>query len=64
MGRKTSYKIFEMDYLMNNDLSEDDLYYLFETSSLNYSLSINEFKYSNFFSLYTLKASCSVEYEP
>ena len=47
MGRKKSYKIFEMDYLMNNDLSEDDLYYLFETSSLNYSLLINEFKYSN-----------------
>ena len=47
MGRKKSYKIFEMDYLMNNDLSEDDLYYLFETASLNYSLLINEFKYSN-----------------
>ncbi len=47
MGRKKSYKIFEMNYLMNNDLSEDDLYYLFETPSLNYSLLINEFKYSN-----------------
>ena len=47
MGRKKSYKIFEMDYLINNDLSEDDLYYLFETPSLNYSLLINEFKYSN-----------------
>ena len=47
MGRKKNYRIYEMDYLMNNDLSEDDLYYLFETPSLNYSLLINEFKYSN-----------------
>jgi len=47
MGRKKAYKIFELDYLVNNDLSEDDLYYLFETPSLNYSLLIDMFKRSN-----------------
>lgn len=47
MGRKKAYKIFELDYLANNDLSEDDLYYLFETPSLNYSLLIDMFKISN-----------------
>ena len=47
MGRKKSYKIFEMDYLMNNDLTEDDLYYLFETHSLSYSLVVNMFRFSN-----------------
>ena len=44
MGRKRAYKIYEVDYLINNDLSEDDLYYLFETHSLSYSLVINMFR--------------------
>ena len=43
MGRKKSYKIFEMDYLANNELTEDDLYYIFETPSLNYSFLVNMF---------------------
>jgi len=47
MVRKKSYKIFEMDYLKHADLTEDDLYYLFETSSLNYSFLIDEFKRTN-----------------
>lgn len=47
MGRKKAYKIFELDYLQNADLSEDDLYYLFETASLNYSFLVAEFKMSN-----------------
>lgn len=47
MGRKKSYKIFEMDYLQHAELTEDDLYYLFETPSLNYSFLVDEFKRSN-----------------
>lgn len=47
MSRKKSYKIFEMDYLQNADLTEDDLYYLFETPSLNYSFLIDEFRRTN-----------------
>jgi hypothetical protein len=47
MGRKKSYKIFEMDYLQHADLTEDDLYYLFETPSLNYSFLVDEFKRTN-----------------
>lgn len=31
-------KIFELEYLANEDLSENDLYYLFETKSLFFSL--------------------------
>lgn len=47
MGRKKSYKIFEIDYLKNAELTEDDLYYLFETPSLNYSFLIDEFRRTN-----------------
>lgn len=47
MGRKKTYKIFELNYLQHADLTEDDLYYLFETPSLNYSLIINMFKITN-----------------
>ena len=43
MGRKKSYKIFSLDYLRNEELTEDDLYYIFETPSLNYSLLVGEF---------------------
>lgn len=31
-------KIFELDYLAVAELTEDDLYHLFETPSLNYSI--------------------------
>lgn len=44
MGRKKAYKIFDIEYLINDPLSEDDLYYLFETPSLSYSLLINMFR--------------------
>ena len=47
MGRKKAYKIFEMEYLKKKDLSEDDLYYLFETPSLNYSFLIDMFRRTN-----------------
>jgi hypothetical protein len=39
MGRKKT-KIFELDYLINAELTEDDLYFLFDTKSLLYSLVI------------------------
>ena len=32
------YKLFSLEYLINEELTEDDLFLLFETSSLNYSL--------------------------
>lgn len=44
MARKKSYKIFDIDYLASAELTEDDLYYLFETKSLNYSLIVDMFK--------------------
>lgn len=44
MGRKKSYKIFDIDYLQTAELTEDDLYYLFDTQSLNYSLLIDMFR--------------------
>lgn len=47
MGRKKSYKIFDLDYLQNAELTEDDLYYLFETPSLNYSLLVDMFNFTN-----------------
>jgi len=47
MGKRKSYKIFELDYLANAELTEDDLYYLYETPSLNYSLLVNMFIFSN-----------------
>ena len=37
------YKIFSLDYLQNEEFSEEDLIYLFETPSLNYSLIIGMF---------------------
>ena len=44
MGRKKAYKIFEIEYLQTAELNEDDLYYLFDTPSLNYSLLIEMFR--------------------
>jgi hypothetical protein len=47
MTRRKTYKIFDIDYLSNGELNEDDLYYLFETKSLSYSLLIDMFKKSH-----------------
>ena len=44
MGRKKSYKIFDIDYLQKEELNEDDLYWLFETPSLSYSLVVEMFR--------------------
>ena len=44
MSRRKSYKIFDIDYLLNEELSEDDLYWLFETPSLSYSLVLEMFR--------------------
>lgn len=38
------YKIFDLDYLQNNEFTEEDLVYLFETPSLNYSLVVGMFR--------------------
>lgn len=41
---RKKYKIFDLDYLQNNEFTEEDLIYLFETPSLNYSLIIGMFR--------------------
>lgn len=46
MGKIKKYKIYTLDYLCNEELTEEDLYYLFDTPSLNYSLIINMFRHS------------------
>ena len=38
------YKIFDIDYLQNNEFTEEDLMYLFETSSFSLSLIVEMFK--------------------
>jgi hypothetical protein len=40
---RKKYKIFDLDYLQNNEFTEEDLIYLFETPSLNYSLVVGMF---------------------
>lgn len=40
------YKIYTMKYLKEKELTETDLYYIFDTSSLNYSLLVNMFKFA------------------
>ena len=39
-----SIKIFDINYLINSDYTDDDLYYLFATKSLLYSLIVAQFK--------------------
>lgn len=39
------YKIYSMKYLKEKELTENDLYYLFDTPSLHYSLVVNMFKF-------------------
>lgn len=42
------YKIFDIEYLQNSEFTEEDLLYLLETPSLNYSLVVSMFnKYDN-----------------
>lgn len=40
-------KVYSIDYLINTELSEDDLYNLFETPSLQYSLYLGMFRFVN-----------------
>ncbi len=40
------YKLYTNKYLSEKELTETDLYYLFETPSLNYSLVVNMFKFT------------------
>lgn len=40
------YKIYTMKYLKEKELTENDLYYLFDTPSLNYSFVVNMFKFA------------------
>lgn len=44
---KENIKIFTLDYLINNELTEEDLYYIFDTKSLYYSLIVELFKLMN-----------------
>lgn len=39
------YKLYSNKYLAEKELTETDLYYLFDTPSLNYSLVVNMFKF-------------------
>lgn len=41
-------KIYDLDYLINIELTEEDLYYLFDTASLIYSLVIGEFRFAGY----------------
>ena len=41
-------KIFDIEYLKNTELTEEDLHYLFDTSSLIYSLIIAEIRMAGY----------------
>ncbi len=41
-------KIFDIDYLINSDYTDDDLYHLFATKSLTYSLIVAQFKLAGY----------------
>lgn len=41
---KKKYKIFDINYLQNEEFTEEDLVYLFETPSLNYSFVVAMFR--------------------
>lgn len=53
-------KIYTLEYLMNTELTEEDLYYIFDTASLLYSLIINMFKFAGYIDKddYTLIEMC------
>lgn len=40
------YKLYTNKYLSEKELTENDLHYLFDTPSLNYSLVVNMFKFT------------------
>ena len=46
MSKNKKYKIYNIEYLSNEDLTEEDLHYLFDTPSLLYSLVINMFRHA------------------
>lgn len=46
MRKSKKVKIYDINYLVNEELTEDDLYNIFETPSLTYSLVIGMFKES------------------
>ena len=48
MAKNKKIEIYDLDYLVNTELTEEDLYNIFETPSLNYSLVINMFKISGY----------------
>ena len=37
MAKNKKIEIYDLDYLVNTELTEEDLYNIFETPSLNYS---------------------------
>lgn len=39
----SNIRIFDLDYLINAELDESDLYYIYETPSLIYSIMVNMF---------------------
>ena len=41
-------KIYDLNYLANNELSEEDLYFIFDTASLIYSIVIGEMRYAGY----------------
>ena len=41
-------KIFTIEYLRNTELTEEDLHYIFDTSSLIYSLIISEIRLAGY----------------
>ena len=47
MSKHRTNKVFEIDYLINEDLTEEDLFYIFETPSLVHSLVIGMFEQIN-----------------
>lgn len=45
MNKYIDCKIYDIDYLRDEELSEQDIYNLFDTNSLLYSLLIGQFRY-------------------
>lgn len=42
---KSYYKLYDLDYLCDEEITENDLYWIFDTDSLLYSLIIGMFRY-------------------
>jgi hypothetical protein len=43
---KKKYKIYTIEYLSNEELTEEDLFFIFDTPSLAYSLVVNMFRHA------------------